>query len=102
MKINEKALKSTLPIVAEWILNSLKNVCAENIMRKSFKKCGISNSLDGTNDNIPWNTESWIIQKKAAMKLTYRSSSMLFVNCPVNLDTFLPQQGGIINAPVKS
>jgi hypothetical protein len=37
--------------VCEWVKNSWDAVKTK-IVFKSFKKCGISNSLDGTEDNL--------------------------------------------------
>jgi hypothetical protein len=43
--------KPTISKVCEWVKNSWDAVKAE-IVFKSFKKCGIINSLDGTEDNL--------------------------------------------------
>ena len=37
--------------VCEWVKNSWQRVKSETIV-KSLKKCGISNTLDGSEDNI--------------------------------------------------
>ena len=43
-----------LPVISEWIINSWNEIKIETIV-KSFKKCGISNALDGTEDDYLWN-----------------------------------------------
>ena len=50
--------------VAHWVSESWKDIEPNMIMR-SFKKCGISNSLDGTEDNILWqdDDEDTIVQE---------------------------------------
>jgi hypothetical protein len=43
--------KHTISKVCEWVKNSWDAVKTKRVF-KSFKKCGISNSLDGTKDNL--------------------------------------------------
>ena len=43
----------TLPEVCQWVINSWSNLKVETIV-KAFKKCGISNALDGTEDEHLW------------------------------------------------
>lgn len=40
---------SSLPLIYEWITNSWKEMKVDTIV-ESFKKCGTSNELDGTDD----------------------------------------------------
>lgn len=54
-----KIKRAPLSTVAQWISNSWKNV-SNDIVRKSFQKCAISNSLDGTEDDVLWDTESCV------------------------------------------
>lgn len=43
-----------LPMISEWIINSWNEIKIDTVV-KSFKKCGISNALDGTEDDYLWN-----------------------------------------------
>ena len=47
--------RPTITQVCEWVKRSWDSV-KEDIVVKSFKKCGISNALDGTEDNILFDT----------------------------------------------
>ena len=42
-----------LTTVASWVLEAWRDLPGEMVAR-SFKKCGISNSTDGTEDDILW------------------------------------------------
>ena len=42
-----------MPEVCQWVINSWSNLKVETIV-KAFKKCGISNTLDGTKDEHLW------------------------------------------------
>lgn len=42
-----------LSTVCEWVLKSWEQIATETIVR-SFKKCSISNKLDGTEDDMIW------------------------------------------------
>ena len=44
---------ATMPEVCQWIIDSWNKVKVETI-QKAFKKCGISNALDGTEDDELW------------------------------------------------
>jgi len=44
---------ASLPTVCLWVLDAWRSLPAEMVAR-SFKKCGISNSMDGTEDEILW------------------------------------------------
>ena len=44
---------ASLPTVRSWVLDAWRSLPAEMVAR-SFKKCGISNSMDGTEDEILW------------------------------------------------
>ena len=41
----------SISIVCEWVKNSWQRVKSDSIV-KSFKKCGISNALDGSEDDV--------------------------------------------------
>ena len=43
----------TLDILAQWVLESWEDV-KKPVVEKSFKKCCISNKMDGTEDDILW------------------------------------------------
>ena len=43
-------------VVAHWISSARTSIPAE-LVAKSFKKCCISNALDGTDDNLLWDDE---------------------------------------------
>ena len=43
----------TMPEVCQWVINSWNQLKVEAIV-KAFKKCGISNALDGTEDEELW------------------------------------------------
>lgn len=43
----------SLPLICAWIVDSWNEIKADTIV-KSFKKCGISNALDGTEDDYLW------------------------------------------------
>ena len=42
-----------MPEVCQWVINSWSNLKVETIV-KAFKKCGISNALDMTEDDYLW------------------------------------------------
>ena len=44
----------TMPEVCQWVINSWNKLKVETIV-KALKKCGISNALDGTEDEELWN-----------------------------------------------
>jgi len=46
-------LRASLSEVALWVLAAWK-VILENIIVRSFKKCCISNALDGSEEDILW------------------------------------------------
>ena len=48
---------ASLATVSSWVLGAWQ-VIPEEIVVGSFKKCGISNSLDGTEDDILWEEEA--------------------------------------------
>jgi hypothetical protein len=47
----ERRQKPTILKMCKWVKNSWDAVTTERVF-KSFKKCGISNSLNGTEDNL--------------------------------------------------
>ena len=44
---------ASLTNVCEWVVKSWDNISIESV-QKSFKKCGISNAMDGTEDDLLW------------------------------------------------
>jgi hypothetical protein len=48
-----KIKKPSLVLITKWVLNCW-NATPEKIVFKSFKKCCISNELDGTEDDFVW------------------------------------------------
>ena len=48
---NRKSETASISNVCEWVKNSRQQVKSETIV-KSLKKCGISNVLDGSEDDI--------------------------------------------------
>ncbi|KAG7163035.1 Pogo transposable element-like 37 [Homarus americanus] len=49
--------RPSIPEVCEWVLKSWCDIKTKVIV-KSFKKCGISNAMDGTEDNLLYETDS--------------------------------------------
>ncbi|MGH0129297.1 UNVERIFIED_CONTAM: hypothetical protein FKN15_004776 [Acipenser sinensis] len=49
--------KPSLSTLAEWILFAWNSTSAE-LIQKSFKKCSITNSLDGSEDLLLWEDEN--------------------------------------------
>lgn len=49
--------KTGKPLLCQWIVDAWKAVPGE-IVRNSFKKCCVGNSLDGTDDNAVWDNKS--------------------------------------------
>ena len=47
--------RPTITQVCEWVKRSWDSV-KKDIVVKSFKKCGISNALDGTEDDVLFDT----------------------------------------------
>ena len=41
------------PLVVQWVKEAWADISSDMIVR-SFKKCGISNAMDGTEDNMLW------------------------------------------------
>lgn len=52
-----KIKKAPASTVAQWVSNAWKKI-PEKIIVKSFKKCCITNALDGTEDDILWQADS--------------------------------------------
>lgn len=52
---NVKAPSSTT--MTSWVLEAWRGL-PEEMVTRSFKKCGISNSIDGTEDDILWEEEA--------------------------------------------
>lgn len=52
-----KLQKASPSTIATWISNAWKRIEVDTIT-KSFKKCSITNNLDGTEDDLLWDTES--------------------------------------------
>ena len=48
---------ASLTTVASWVLEAWRDLPDEMVAR-SFKKCGISNSTDGTEDDMLWEEDS--------------------------------------------
>ena len=44
---------ASLTTVCEWVIKSWQNISISSV-QKSFKKCGISNAMDGTEDDLLW------------------------------------------------
>ena len=44
---------ASLTTVCKWVVKSWDNISIESV-QKSFKKCGISNAMDGTEDDLLW------------------------------------------------
>ena len=44
---------ASLTTVCEWVVKSWDNISIE-LVQKSFKKCGISNAMDGAEDDLLW------------------------------------------------
>ena len=55
--VNLKKLQYNL--ICKWILEVWKDIPSEMII-KSFKKCGISNALDGTEDDLLYSSDAEI------------------------------------------
>ena len=45
--------KVDMPTICRWIIDAWKELPIKTVV-KGFKKCSISNMLDGTEDNILW------------------------------------------------
>ena len=54
-----KIKRPLIEVLCAWVINSWNLIKAE-IMVKSFKKTGISNSLDGTEDDAVWENDSCV------------------------------------------
>lgn len=52
-----KIRKVTPETIAQWVSNAWKGIRPE-MVENSFKKCGISNALDGTEDDTLWEADS--------------------------------------------
>ena len=48
--------ETSLVTVCQWVKESWRELSKEMVER-SFKKCGISNALDGTEDDLVWEEE---------------------------------------------
>ena len=48
---------ASLSTVSSWVLEAWLGL-PEEMVARSFKKCGISNSIDGTEDDILWEEET--------------------------------------------
>lgn len=51
-----KLKKPSLTLICEWILAAW-TLISNDLVVKSFKKCCISNSLDGNEDSATWDDE---------------------------------------------
>ena len=51
-----KYIKLCVSSVCQWVKESWQELSKEMVER-SFKKCGISNALDGTEDDLVWEEE---------------------------------------------
>ena len=71
-----KIKRSALHIIAHWVSAAWKSIQAPMIV-KSFKKCCISNSLDGSEDDVLWNAEDDEERRNefASVKDSYEDSS---------------------------
>ena len=47
----------SLTIVTSWVIDASRGL-PEQMVARSFKKCGISNSIDGTEDDILWEEDA--------------------------------------------
>lgn len=48
-----------ITLLCKWINNAWKEIPAE-MVRRSFRKCSISNRLDGTEDDVVWDDDASI------------------------------------------
>lgn len=46
-----------LDLITTWVLDSWNDL-SDQIIQRSFKKCGISNALDGTEDDLLWEDDA--------------------------------------------
>ena len=53
--------KASIALVLKWVKQAWDEISEEMVV-KSFKKCGISNALDGTEDDVLWEEEEEIEQ----------------------------------------
>jgi len=60
--------------VCEWVKNSWQRIKSETIV-KSFKKCGISNALDGSEDDILYEVTH---REKTTVKMTVVALTTIF------------------------
>ena len=44
---------ASFPTVCQWVKEAWSEIASEIVVR-SFKKCGISNAMDGTEDDMLW------------------------------------------------
>lgn len=51
-----KVKAASLTTVASWVLEAWRDLPGDMVER-SFKKCGISNAIDGTEDDLLWEEE---------------------------------------------
>lgn len=62
-----KIKKPSIAQIGNWIKTAWDNIPADFIIR-GFKKCCISNNMDGTEDNVIWEDNEWNVKKNSAQK----------------------------------
>lgn len=60
-----KLKKAPVSLLAEWILTAWRRISPESIV-SGFKKCCISNAMDGTEDDIIWQEENRIADENVS------------------------------------
>ena len=58
-----------LTTVASWVLEAWRDL-PEEMVARSFKKCGISNSTDGTEDDMLWEEEEGSVRDEESVTVT--------------------------------
>lgn len=62
-----KIKKTSIAQIDNWTKTAWHNIPAGFIIR-GFKKCCISNNMDGTEDNVIWEDNEWNVKKNSAQK----------------------------------
>ena len=53
MSTTNKIIQTALPVITQWVKTAWDSIDPA-IISKSFKKCSISNDLDGMEDDVLW------------------------------------------------
>ena len=64
---------ASLDALCDFVIKSWEKVKMETVI-KSFKKCGISNAMDGTEDDLLWDTDDYEKSKRQAKNGTHMTS----------------------------